>query len=46
MLSRYTLQLRLRASAWLGHWPGARLGSGLVSLCLPGLMLWATAGLA
>ena len=46
MLSRYTLQLRLRASAWLGHWPGARLRSGLVSLCLLGLMLWATAGLA
>jgi NPCBM-associated, NEW3 domain of alpha-galactosidase len=46
MLPRYTLALRLRTSAWLGHWPGARLGSGLVSLCLLGLMLWATTELS
>ena len=46
MLPRYTFQLRLRTASLLGHWPGARLGSGLVSLCLLGLMLWAMAGLS
>src|SRR5262249_37635952 len=36
----------LRPSAWLCRWPGARLGPVLASLCVLGLVLWSTAGLA
>src|SRR2546428_4558117 len=42
----HTLQLRPRASSLLCRRSGARLGPVLASLCLLGLTLWATAGLA
>src|SRR5712692_7990375 len=46
MRSSDTSPPRLPTAALLCRWPGARRGLVRASLCVLGLMLWATAGLA